>query len=137
MLLGQLRRKMSSSIAGVAVGDKLIERSIVAKLTEALSPVHLEVVNESFKHNVPPGSESHFKVCVVSATFDGKSPIQRHRLVNTILDEELKGKGLLGATGTGTGTGIHALSIQAKTPAQWEADPQTISTPNCLGGSKA
>ena len=49
--------------------------------------------------------------------------VARHRMVNKILSEELSGT-------------IHALSIQAKTVAQWEADPNFKETPNCLGGSK-
>lgn len=50
--------------------------------------------------------------------------IQRHRMVNsTLKDEMTPGK-------------IHALSIQAKTVAQWEAAPEIATTPNCLGGDK-
>lgn len=40
-----------------------IEKAITQALTENLSPVHLEVVNESYMHNVPKGAETHFKVC--------------------------------------------------------------------------
>ncbi|MGI9323235.1 MAG: BolA family protein [Pseudomonadales bacterium] len=39
-------------------------------------------MNESGNHNVPPGSESHFKLVLVSSEFDGKPLVQRHRLVN-------------------------------------------------------
>ncbi len=67
--------------------------------------MHLEVVNESYMHSVPRGSETHFKVVVVSTAFDGVGVLQRHRAVNTLLDPELKG-------------GVHALSIVARTPAQ-------------------
>ena len=70
------------------------------------------------------GSETHFKVCIVSDTFEGQMPIKRHRAVNSLLEEELK-------------NGVHALSIQAKTPKQWETSSEVHSTPNCLGGSKA
>ena len=100
-----------------------VEGSIRAKLMETMSPVHLEVVNESFKHNVPKGSESHFKVMVVSPVFEGKKLIDRHRMVNAALAEELSGP-------------VHALSISAKTPAQWEKNAKVHETPNCLGGSK-
>ena len=52
----------------------------------ALAPVHLEVVsgqiNESYKHNVFKGAESHFTVFVVSESFDGKNMLARHRLVS-------------------------------------------------------
>jgi BolA protein len=101
-----------------------IQMAIVDKLNAGLSPVFLDVENESYKHNVPKGSESHFKVCVVSAQFEGQPPIKRHRAVNALLAEELRDS-------------VHALSIQAKTPKQWESSPELASTPNCLGGSKA
>lgn len=52
----------------VAVGP--VEEAIIATLKENLQPVHLEVVNESYMHNVPKGSETHFKVLVVSDKFD-------------------------------------------------------------------
>jgi len=74
-----------------------IQSDIEARLQHQLQPVHLEVVNESSNHNVPPGSESHFKVTVVSEIFAGKLPVARHRLVNQVLAEALAGK-------------IHALS---------------------------
>ena len=83
----------------------------------------IEIINESSKHNVPPDSESHFKVLVVSEMFESLSLIQRHRLVNSALKEELSGP-------------IHALSIQAMTPSQWLASPIVNNTPPCLGGGK-
>ena len=55
--------------------DKPVENSIIEKITKALSPVHLEVINESYMHNVPKGSESHFKVIVVSKEFENVSLI--------------------------------------------------------------
>ncbi|MEE6491328.1 hypothetical protein FKM82_016180 [Ascaphus truei] len=102
---------------------KPVELSIRSKLTQNLAPVHLEVHNESSMHAVPKGSETHFKVVVVSETFAGKSLIQRHRLVNEVLKAELDGP-------------VHALSIQAKTPQQWEENPSISPSPACMGGSK-
>ena len=64
-----------------------------------LQPSHLDVINESFMHNVPRGSETHFKVVVVSNRFDQESLLKRHRLINEVLQEELQGS-------------VHALSIQ-------------------------
>lgn len=108
-------------------GSKMIEETIVKKLSGAFSPVHMEVVNESYKHNVPKGAESHFKVLVVSDSFENKKMLERHRLVNAVLAEEL-GKGAGGG-------GIHALSIQAKTPAQFNTGKAEMhTTPNCAGG---
>jgi BolA protein len=98
---------------------------IEGKLGEALGPVHLEVVNESSMHAVPPGSETHFKVLVVSAAFEGQALVARHRRVNEALREELR-------------SGLHALSIRALTPAQWDEGGQVgFVSPPCLGGSKA
>ncbi|KAL5018659.1 hypothetical protein ScPMuIL_004381 [Solemya velum] len=100
-----------------------VETAIKKKLEDALMPVVLEVRNESNAHKVRKGSESHFKVIVVSKKFDKLPLVKRHRLVNAALDEELK-------------MGIHALSIVAKTPSQWEESGHVIpKSPPCKGGS--
>jgi BolA-like protein 1 len=78
-------------------------------------------VNDSYKHAVPKGSETHFSVTLVTPKFEGVKLIDRHRMVNQVLAEELT-------------SGVHALSITAKTPAQWEAAPIPNSTPKCAGG---
>lgn len=102
-----------------------IQASVVSKLSAGLSPVHLDVQNESHLHNVPPGSESHFKVLVVSAQFAGRPLLEQQRMVNRLLAEELAG-------------GIHALSIKTLTPEQWERAGGRVSheTPLCRGGDK-
>ncbi|XP_020859773.1 bolA-like protein 1 [Phascolarctos cinereus] len=100
-----------------------VEATIRAKLEQALSPEVLELRNESSGHAVPPGSETHFRVAVVSSRFEGLSPLQRHRLVHAALAEELAGP-------------VHALAIQARTPAQWRDNPNLDVSPACLGGSK-
>ena len=109
-----------------------MEAIVRTKLEAALRPLRLELVNESGKHNVPKGSESHFKILVVSELFEGKSLLERHRMVNSALGEELK----KGTTCGGEGGGIHALSITAKTPAQFASDSSAGTTPACLGGDK-
>ena len=101
-----------------------VETLITSKLSLQFRPSHLDIVNESYKHSVPKGSESHFKVVIVSDQFEGKSLVERHRMVNHCLGEELK-------------QSIHALSIQAKTPSQWAENSTIANTPPCLGGSKA
>ena len=101
-----------------------VENTIIEKLNNAFKPViHLEVLNESYMHNVPKGSETHFKVVVASDKFEGKSLVARHRAVNDTLSEELS-------------TGVHALSIIAKTGAQWSAisDKAVEPSPKCRGG---
>ena len=108
----------------MATAARPVQAAIERKLAEAFAPLtHIDVLNESSGHNVPTGSETHFKVVVVSAQFDGVKLLQRHRLVNGALSEELT-------------SGVHALSIVAKTPSQWEKSAAVAASPNCLGGSK-
>jgi BolA protein len=86
-----------------------VENTIRRKLTEALNPERLEVVNESEPHaghrSSPGTGQSHFRVLVVSEAMRGKSRIERHRLINTLLAAELKG-------------GVHALAIKAYAPGE-------------------
>ena len=89
-----------------------------------LDPLHLDVVNESNQHNVPEGSESHFKVVIVAKTFEGMRLLERHRTVNHLLAQELEGP-------------VHALSIHAYTEANWQDRFGNVPmSPPCLGGSK-
>ena len=82
---------------------KLIEK----KLTEALDPTHLEIINDSDSHRGHAGhdggGDSHFTVIIQSKAFDGKNRIAMQRLVMGALKEELAGT-------------IHALSIKASAP---------------------
>jgi BolA protein len=84
-----------------------IERSIRNKLTAAFAPQALEIVNDSHRHaghaSSPGTGESHFTIKVVSAAFSGKSRLERHRMINAALAEELKGA-------------VHALAIEAYAP---------------------
>jgi len=102
-----------------------IQSILEAKLRAAFDPVHLEVVNESHLHSVPPGSESHFKVIIVSERFAGQSLIEQQRLVNAALAEELKG-------------GVHALTMKTLSKERWEALGRKVelTSPLCRGGSK-
>ena len=101
-----------------------VQHSIEEKIKASLAPEYLEVLNESSNHNVPPGSESHFKLTIVSNNFDGKMLIARHRMINQLLEDELKGP-------------IHALSMHTFTPVEWEEKHrQSPNSPPCLGGAK-
>ena len=84
-----------------------VEDRITEKLRQAFAPVLLEVVNDSHRHRGHAGSpgtgESHFTIKVVSVSFAGKTRLERHRMVNDVLAEELKGK-------------VHALAISALAP---------------------
>ena len=79
--------------------------SIKEKLTAALNPTHLEIMDESQKHAGHAGSQKggHFTITIVSPEFVNQSLIQRHRMVYAAVNELMK-------------TSIHALSIQAQTP---------------------
>lgn len=99
-----------------------LQTSLEMKLTEALQPLHLEVVNESHMHNVPPNSQTHFKVVVVSQAFAGKRPVQRHQLVYGVVADELR-------------NGVHALALHTYLPDEWQG--RAPSSPDCLGGGAA
>merc|ERR1712037_395681 len=114
--LGPLKTASKFTMAGE---EGRVATSIRTKLTERFKPEHLEVINESYMHNVPKGSETHFKVVVVSPEFNEVKPIARHRLVNSCLEEELQ-------------SGVHALSIQASSPQQWSG--VVNKSPACKGG---
>ena len=104
------------------------QANVEAKLREKLEPHHLEVVNESHMHSVAPGSETHFKVVVVSSLFEGMSPVKRHQLVYGALSEEMSKKPSQG--------GIHALAITSRTPNEWAASPEANVSPLCASKSK-
>jgi len=100
-----------------------IQQTITSKLEKALSPEHLEVINESHMHNVPEGSESHFKLVIVSDEFKHKMPVARHRMVNKVLAEELNGC-------------VHALALHTLTMEEWFEKGQAPASPPCEGGNK-
>ena len=101
-----------------------VQETIENKITEALSPSYLTVMNESYMHSVPPGSESHFKLVIVTDSFDGVPRVRRHQTVNGILKDELAGP-------------LHALSMETLTPKEWERKGGVVrESPDCLGGGK-
>lgn len=102
-----------------------IQAIIEEKLQQAFSPVHLEVINESHNHNVPNGSESHFKVVIASQAFEGDRLIKRHRSVNSVLADILENH-------------IHALALHTYSAAEWQASQgeNVPLSPKCMGGSK-
>lgn len=99
-----------------------VQNQIESKLTNGFELLHLEVLNESSAHNVPPGSESHFKVVLVSSEFEDVRLLARHRRVNEVLARELAGS-------------VHALAIHTYTSVEWrERFGETPMSPPCLGG---
>ena len=75
------------------------------RLEAAFAPESLEIIDESHKHagHASAGGAGHFEVKIVSKAFEGKSPIQRHRMVFDAMGDLMQ-------------TEVHALSIQADTP---------------------
>ncbi|MBS0534501.1 MAG: BolA family transcriptional regulator [Proteobacteria bacterium] len=82
---------------------------IEKKLTAALAPDSVKVLDESHQHEGHaghrPGGQTHFRVYIVAQAFVGKTRVDRHRMVNAILSDELKG-------------GVHALAIHAQAPGE-------------------
>ena len=94
-------------------------------LTRELSPLHLELIDETTQHNAPANGESHFKLLVVSDYFAGLKPIARHRFINGLLGEEFA-------------VGLHALAMHTWTPQEWFLKGgQAPASPPCLGGGKS
>jgi BolA family transcriptional regulator, general stress-responsive regulator len=96
---------------------------IEKKLASEFETEYLQVENESHMHNVAPGSESHFKVTIVSDSFRDQMLIKRHRMVNKTLQQEMQQ--------------IHALALHTLTPEEWQARAGNVAdSPHCRGGGK-
>jgi len=101
-----------------------IQERIESKLRDSLAPTFLDVINESGKHNVAPGSETHFKVIVVAPTLSVLTAVERHQRIYGLLAAELA-------------DGVHALSIKAYSPDEWaRTEPGSVgASPDCMGGT--
>jgi BolA protein len=75
-------------------------------------------------HNVPPGSESHFKVVLAASVFDGQRKVARHQAVYALLGDLMQG-------------GVHALALHLYTPEEWAALGGAPASPECLGGGRS
>ncbi|AJP57763.1 BolA family protein [Pandoraea vervacti] len=84
-----------------------MEQQIEARLTAALSPLELALVNDSARHAGHAGAASggHYNVRIVSAAFTGRNRVARHRLVYDALADLMQ-------------NGIHALAIVALAPGE-------------------
>ncbi|MGS2723181.1 BolA family protein [Porticoccus sp. GXU_MW_L64] len=100
-----------------------VQHIIEQKLQAEFQPQHLQVLNESHMHAVPPNSETHFKVVVVTQDFDNKRPVQRHQAVYALLADELA-------------AGVHALALHTFSPEEWASSGEAPASPNCMGGEK-
>jgi BolA family transcriptional regulator, general stress-responsive regulator len=85
------------------------EARLKEKLTLALQPTRLDIINESDMHaghrSSPGTGESHFRVLVVAEAFAGKSRLERHRMVNAALGDDVGGR-------------IHALALATYAPGE-------------------
>lgn len=96
-----------------------MQQHLTDQLNTALSPAHLEVINESANH-AGPATESHFKLIVVSEKFNDLKLIERHRFINQLFKEELNH--------------IHALAMHTYTPVEWQNKNGAPASPKCSGG---
>ena len=80
---------------------------LTQRLNARLAPIYLLVEDQSSQHighaGWREGGETHFSLDIVSAAFEGKSRVERHRLVNEVVDEAFR-------------RGLHALAIKARAP---------------------
>ncbi|CAI9626016.1 hypothetical protein GT037_004698 [Alternaria burnsii] len=96
-----------------------MEDALRTKITEALKPTSLEIFNDSHKHahhkamQGVTSRETHFRVFITSPEFKGKMQLARHRMINSLMKEELAKEG-----------GIHALQLITRTPEEEEARKQ-------------
>lgn len=98
-----------------------VEQTIIDKVRAEFSPIVLNIENESYMHSSGRGAESHFKLTLVSAKFDGKRSVARHQAVYACLAEELA-------------NGVHALALHLYTESEWaEMGGVVPKSPNCLG----
>lgn len=101
-----------------------MRKAMFDKIVAAFKPLHVELMNESHMHGLPESAEKHFRLILVSSAMEGLTRIDRHRAVTDVLAHELK-------------THVHAFSIQAFTPDEWEKKQgKTFASPACLGGGK-
>jgi BolA protein len=100
-----------------------LQETIETRLQKTFAPVFLSVDNESHMHG-GLDTESHFKVTLASAQFEGERLLSRHRAINNELTDLFS-------------QGLHALSLHTYTPSEWQARGQAPASPACRGGSQS
>ena len=100
------------------------EQTIERKVLDALAPERIRIDNDSKRH-AGPATDSHFRLVIVSDSFEGLSSVKRHRLVYKCLADELAGP-------------VHALQLKCLTPSEYDAADGDVSlqAPPCGGGEK-
>ncbi len=86
-----------------------VQQTLESRISEQLSIVHLEVINESHHHagHAHGGAETHYKVVVVSADFEGKRKVARQQMIYKIVNDMINNP-------------VHALAMQTFTPEEWK-----------------
>ncbi|KAK1055528.1 BolA domain UV induced protein Uvi31 [Friedmanniomyces endolithicus] len=99
----------------MATSQHPLEDAVRQKITEALKPTSLEIFNDSHLHahhkamKDTTSQETHFRLFITSDAFSSKMQPARHRMVYTLLKDELAAQG-----------GIHALQLRTRTPEEDE-----------------
>jgi BolA family transcriptional regulator, general stress-responsive regulator len=98
------------TITNATITEAPITEALERKITQALAPISLAVINESHLHaghqeKFDGRGETHFRVRIVSDAFTGMSRIARHRAITSLLDAEFA-------------AGLHALAIEASAPGE-------------------
>ncbi len=101
-----------------------MEKALRASIEQTFEPEYFELENESHRHSVPANSETHFRLLVVADAFEGKSRVDRSRLVNDLIKPFMN-------------QGLHALTQRTFTPPEWDKIKDTFEmvSPECRGGS--
>ena len=86
-------------------------------LIKDFNPSVLKIVNESYMHSVPRNAETHFKLVIVSDSFNNISQVKRHQIIYKSLEDIMKQ--------------IHALSINSFDEAEYSKNPIILDSPNC------
>lgn len=97
------------------------QQRIETRLQQAFVSDSIEVINESHHHS--RGEDSHFKVVMVSAAFEGLRAVARHQKVYALFQDEFAG-------------GLHALTLHLFTPEEWQKTNSVPDSPSCRGGGK-
>ncbi|AWK14241.1 transcriptional regulator BolA [Candidatus Fukatsuia symbiotica] len=96
-----------------------VAERIEKKLKEKFKPTHLKVIDESFRHDVPAGSETHFKVVIISDKFSDQVFTTRHREIYSLLAQEFE-------------EGLRALVLHTHTQKEWKDLQYTVAaSPPC------
>ncbi len=99
-----------------------LQQQIEQKIQQYFEAVFLQLDNESHMH-AGPATESHFKLTLVAAEFEGLNKVKRHQLVYKALAEEMPQ--------------FHALALHTYSPAEWQQSPEVAASPKCAGVRKS